>query len=80
MCEMEVVLQGDIPEGSYRAWYRCNNCGAIFQHDIQKGQLAAKMDGVCPTCGCKSGTAGIGVFPIVKYNPEHDKQQRYYFK
>ena len=80
MKEVKIDLVGDLPVGVYRAAYRCSNCGLIFEYDMKKGIAASKMDGVCPMCGCKSGTAGIGVFPIVKYNPEHDKQQRYYFK
>ena len=82
MREIKVVLQGDIPEGYYRAWYRCTNCGTVFQYDMVKGRSATEMNGKCPTCEFESkpGVAGGAIFPIIKYNPEHDKQQRYYFK
>ena len=81
MREMKVVLNGDIPENYYRAWYRCINCGTVFQHDMKKGRPATEMDGKCPTCNFKSktGSVGGGVFPIIKYNPDYDKRPRHYF-
>lgn len=67
-------------EDKYRAWYRCSNCGTIFQYDMQKGLKATDMKGICVTCGIKSGTPGVGSFPIVKFNPEYDGMQRHYYK
>ena len=80
MQEKTIKLETEVDEKSYRAWYRCANCGCIFQFDMQKGKLASGMNGNCPLCGVKSGTAKVGIFPIVKYNPEQDAFQRHYFK
>lgn len=81
MKESVIKLDTTIPEGQYRAWYRCSNCGVIFQHDLNKGLQCTTMAGICPLCGVKSGTAGTGVFPIIKFNPEQDQiPQRHYFK
>ena len=82
MRNMTVELEGDVREGYYRAWYRCTNCGVVFQYDMVKGRSAIEMNGKCPTCQFESkpGTAGGAIFPIIKYNhEEYDKQQRYYF-
>jgi DNA-directed RNA polymerase subunit RPC12/RpoP len=80
MREKRVKLESECNENMYRAWYRCNNCGTIFQFDLQKGTNASAMKGSCPECGIKSGTANCGVFPIIKYNPEQDEIQRHYFR
>lgn len=80
MNENRIKLDAQIQEGHYRAWYRCINCGVIFQSDLPKGTPAGQMKGTCPMCGVKSGTTNVGVFPIIKYNPEQDKiPQRNYF-
>ncbi len=80
MIEKTVKLDTDHQDNQYRSWYRCSNCGVIFQFDMQKGKPAAEMSGLCPTCGVKSGAPKIGIFPIVKYNPKQDEFQRHYFK
>ena len=80
MQEKVIKLETECNANMYRAWYRCNNCGCIFQFDLNKGTKAADMKGECPTCGIKSGTAHGGVFPLIKYNPEQDAVQRHYFK
>ena len=80
MNENRVKLGEVIEDGKYRAWYRCSNCGVIFQYDMQKGKISAEMNGHCPWCGVKSGTPKVGVFPLVKYNPEQDQFQRHYFR
>jgi len=80
MKEFTIELEADLAEGQYRVWYRCTNCGTVFQHDMRKGQPAIKMDGECPMCGCKSGTVGVGAFDIIKYNHKiYDKRPRHYF-
>jgi len=80
MQEKQVKLDG-IPSSSvYRAWYRCTNCGTIFQYDMQVGKPAAEMVGSCPHCRVTSGKPKVGVFPIVKFNPEHDMPERHYFR
>jgi DNA-directed RNA polymerase subunit RPC12/RpoP len=80
MKEFVIELEVELTKGQYRVWYRCTNCGIVFQHDMRKGQPTTKMDGECPMCGCKSGTAGIGAFDVVKYNHEiYDKRPRHYF-
>jgi rubrerythrin len=70
----------DVPmEGQYRAFFRCTNCGTVFEHDMRKGTLAKEMGGNCPYCGVRSGSPGVGVFPTVKYNPMYDEiNKRYY--
>lgn len=80
MREKRIKKEDQVPEGQYRAWYRCANCGVIFQFDMQLGKPASEMSGSCPTCGVKSGAPKIGVFPIVKFNPEQDAFQRHYFR
>lgn len=84
MKEAVVELKDNVKEDQYRAWYRCLNCGLVFQYDMKRGCPVSEMDGECPMCGCRSGSmrsgATVGIFPIVKYNPEYDKQPRYYFR
>jgi DNA-directed RNA polymerase subunit RPC12/RpoP len=80
MQEKQIKLETEVPREHYRAWYRCSNCGVVFQFDMRKADPIANMKGVCPHCGVKSGTAGVGVFPIIKYNPKHDEIQRHYFR
>lgn len=75
---VELKIQRD--KNMYRAWYRCTNCGTIFQFDLQKGTKATDMKGECPECGVKSGSANIGVFPIIKFNPEQDTIQTHHFR
>jgi len=70
--EKSIKKEGLCQTGSYRAWYRCTNCGVIFQHDLKKGTPSAQMNGHCPWCGVKSGTPKIGSFPLVKFNPAQD--------
>ena len=80
MKELIVEKKEDVRTGDYRAWYRCANCGVVFQADLKKGEAVAQMKDICPVCGVRSGTAGVGVFPIVKYNPAYDQFQRHYYK
>ena len=80
MRDYVVKLESELAENVYRAWYRCVNCGVIFQYDMQKGVDAKNMKGECPICGIKSGRPGVGSFQIVKYNPKHDAMHRHYFK
>ncbi len=80
MKEAVKELKADVAQENYRAWYRCTNCGLVFEHDMKRGVPATNMDGECPMCGTKSGTAGIGVFTIVKYNHDtYDTRPRHYF-
>lgn len=67
-------------DGYYKSWFRCTNCGTIFQHELRIGSLCSTMAGICPTCGVKSGVPGTGVFPVIKFNPKYDEIQRHYFK
>ena len=78
MKENRVKLEDPCDDKMYRAWYRCSNCGTIFQYDMPLGKLASQMDGICPVCAIKSGTPNAGTFPIIKYNPEHDQVRHYY--
>lgn len=80
MQEKQRKLEGLPTKGTYRAWYRCTNCGTIFQYDMQTGKIAAEMAGNCPYCSVKSGTPKVGVFPIVKFNPTYDENPRHYFR
>ena len=80
MRENVIKADGVPTERTYRAWYRCSNCGVIFQFDLQKGKPSSEMNGICPWCGVKSGTPKIGAFPLVKFNPAQDEiRQRNYF-
>ncbi len=80
MIEKKVKLDAPIQDACYRAWFRCTNCGVIFQHDINKGLEVSSMTGVCPECGVKSSPR-TGVFTIVKFNPTYDEiPQRHYFR
>lgn len=67
-------------ETHYMAWFRCPNCGVVFQHTMEKGCPGTQMKGACPYCGVKAGTAGVGAFQIVKFNPDFDEKQRFYYK
>ena len=80
MRDYVVKLESELAENVYRAWYRCVNCGVIFQYDMQLGKPASEMTGQCPHCKVQSGKPKIGLFPIVKYNPEHDLPERHYFR
>ncbi len=80
MKENRVKLEDECVAGQYRAWYRCTNCGTVFQFDMQTGHPVGQMKGQCPFCFVKSGTPNVGVFPIIKYNPEYDQVQRHYYK
>lgn len=79
MQEKLVKLEGEVHHGNYRAWFRCTNCGVIFQFDMMKGTPAKDMKGICPHCAVRSGSAGVGVFTLVKFNPNADEIiKRYY--
>ena len=39
MQEKQVKLDGISASNTYRAWFRCSNCGTIFQYDMQLKQL-----------------------------------------
>ncbi len=80
MKESRVKLESECAVDQYRAWYRCTNCGTIFQFDMPIGESVGQMRGQCPLCFVKSGPANVGTFPIIKYNPEYDQIQRHYFK
>jgi len=80
MQDKVITSSTHVENGYYRSWYRCSNCGTIFQYDMREGCLCSTMSGICPACGIKSGTAGVGVFPVIKFNPKYDEIQRHYFK
>jgi len=81
MQENKITLKNELADGQYRAWFRCSNCGTLFQHDMRKGTPSSEMAGSCPICGVRSGAPKIGRFELVKFNPEQDLiQQRHYFK
>lgn len=80
MRERIVKLETECEKNKYRAWYRCSNCGTIFQYDMQRGTTATNMRGECTVCGCKSGSPNVAIFQMVKYNPQQDAVQRHYFK
>lgn len=66
---------------SYEMWFRCSNCGTTFSTYIRKGNLASNDKTPCPHCLVVSGTAGVGNFTPMKFNPEIDQiSQRHYFK
>lgn len=80
MFENKIKKDEPVQDGNYRAWYRCTNCGVIFQYDLRKGTLSSEMKGECPWCATRSGTPKAGTFPLMKYNPQQDQiQQRNYF-
>ena len=80
MIDKRVTLPSEIKTNEYRSWFRCTNCGVIFQYDLAKGTLVSSMKGSCPNCGVKSGTPQSGVFKVVKYKPKYDDIQRHYYK
>ena len=71
---------GDVNGNHYRLNFRCSNCGTIFEFDLQKGNSVNTMKGICPYCGVRSGTAGVGTFEVIKLNGKFDEVQRHYFK
>ena len=80
MIEKTIKKEGLSQDNTYRAWYRCTNCGVIFQHDLPKGTPSTQMNGECPCCGVVSGTPKTNPFPLIKFNPAQDKiPQRNYF-
>jgi DNA-directed RNA polymerase subunit RPC12/RpoP len=36
----------------YTMEYTCSNCGASFQRQVPKGEVAWGKGGTCPYCGC----------------------------
>jgi len=80
MQEKVITNSSIVADGYYRCWFRCSNCGAIFQHDMKNGSLNTTMSSICPNCNVKSGAAGVGTFSVIKFNPKYDEMQRHYFK
>jgi len=78
MIEKKIKSTEEVPSNHYRLWFRCTNCGVVFQYDLHKGIPAVQMTGSCPQCGAKSGKPTFGVFTPLKYNPKYDKIPTYY--
>jgi DNA-directed RNA polymerase subunit RPC12/RpoP len=62
------IVSMDKQPNQYSIFFRCPNCGRIFEKHIQKGVPAAGRGGECPNCGVKDGQVGIGRFDVVKEN------------
>jgi DNA-directed RNA polymerase subunit RPC12/RpoP len=56
---------------TYTISYRCTNCGAIYEKEVQKGLTAEGRGGECPTCGIHDGEEypeGMYLFIVIKEN------------
>lgn len=52
----------------YSIFFKCPNCGNIFEKLIQKGVPASGRAGECPKCGVKDGQVGVGRFEVMREN------------
>lgn len=58
----------DKNSSNYSIFFKCPNCGHIFEKVIQKGVPAAGRGGECPKCGVRDGQVGVGRFEVVREN------------
>jgi len=62
----------------YLMEFICANCGHKFSKQIRKGTPAAGQAGICPNCGVRDNTSGVGGHKVIKANEDmipHDGRQ-----
>ncbi len=52
--------------------FLCANCGTKFDRQIRKGTPATGQAGICPKCGVRDNTAGVGGHKVIRDNESTD--------
>ena len=55
-------------DSQYGMKFECANCGHLFEVAIRKGVPASGQAGICPNCGVRDNTSGVGGHRIIKAN------------
>ena len=58
--------------GNYVIEFCCANCGQKFETQIRKGVAATGAAGICPNCGVRDNTPGIGAHKVIRANESED--------
>ena len=56
----------------YEIEFLCANCGHRYKKQIRKGTPAVGQGGVCPRCGVRDNTAGVGGHRVIRANESSD--------
>jgi len=56
----------------YLIEFLCANCGQRFEKQIRKGTPAAGQAGICPNCGVRDNTSGVGGHKVIRANESED--------
>ncbi len=55
-------------DNHYFMKFKCSNCGYSFEKQIRKGTPARGQAGICPNCGVRDNTSGIGQHEVIRDN------------
>ena len=56
----------------YLITFQCANCGERFEKQVRKGTPAHGQAGICPNCGVRDSTSGVGQHKVIRANESED--------
>jgi len=57
-----------VDASQYLMNFQCANCGSKYEVILRKGVPAQGQGGICPNCGVRDNTAGVGGHKVIKAN------------
>jgi DNA-directed RNA polymerase subunit RPC12/RpoP len=57
-----------VDQAYYMMNFECANCGHKFEKQLRKGTPAQGQAGICPNCGVRDNTSGVGGHRVIKAN------------